>query len=475
MVIASPPTVADVRSVRARITVIAALATTIAGALAGVVLITQLGSSLRSEVDTSLERQIVNFDLEVVDVDDLGTVAVPNDLETLLVVIDDQGVVVRANDPGVEGEELAAQLPPPGLWAAEVEFVDLNLTSPTQTTGTDSLRAAYQQMFPASGAGEVALYAVVARSNDPVDRTIARVRNIVLIGVPLLVAFVAALAWWLTGRSLRPVDRMRREVDEISSTDLERRVSEPAALDEIGRLALTMNAMLTRLETSQKSQEQFVSDAAHELRTPLASIASQLDVDTAHPQSADRAVTASNVRSEVSRLQSLIDGLLTSARGHHSDRPLVQKLLDLDVVATGAVDRVAKPATVMVDQHAIGIGTVRGDERALASAVDNLLANAYRHAQAAVAISVGTDHAGVWLTVDDDGSGIDPNDRDRVFDRFVRLDEARTKDAGGSGLGLALARDTAQRHGGTLHIETSPLGGARFALRLPEASPTRQT
>jgi len=455
------------RSVRTRIAVIAAVTTAIAVSLAGFLLLSQLSSSLDREINESLERQLLNFEAAIETYADFETVQVPSDPETLLIVLDSDGFAPLANDAGVDGVEVAEALPLTALAFDEVNFADIVLTTPTETTEPASLRAAYIEVFLDDQRVGEEFFVVVARSTAPADRSVTGLRNTLLVGLPLLVAFVSALAWWLTGRSLSPVDKMRREVDEISLTDLERRVSEPPATDEIGELARTMNRMLGRLEQSQQTQEQFVSDAAHELRTPLASIAAQIDVDDAHPGSADRTATASNVRSEVTRLQSLIDGLLASARNQEQNEPSKQVLVDLDVVAGSAAGRVALPAHLQLDQRGIAVGTVRGDEVALASAVDNLLANAGRHAHHYVAISVGTDTVGVWLTVDDDGAGIAAVDRDRVFDRFVRLDEARSRDAGGSGLGLALASETASRHGGTLHVDDSPLGGARLVLRLP--------
>jgi len=314
------------------------------------------------------------------------------------------------------------------------------------------------------------MWAVAARSLDAVDRTVNSTRNAVLVAVPLLTLLVAALTAWLAGRSLAPVDRITREVDDIESTDLSRRVHQPDAADEIGRLATTMNDMLGRLERGQQAEQRFAGDAAHELRTPLASIAAQLDVDAAHPETADRAATAWSVRQEVNRMQGLIDDLLASARGARSFDVAMAPLVDLDVVAQTSASRAGVDTQVKMNTQGIGAATVRGDEAALTRLVDNLVANAMRHASTAVAVSTGTDEHGCWLTVDDDGTGIAPADRERVFDRLVRLDEARARNDGGSGLGLALSRDTATQHLGTLRVEDSPLGGARFALRLPTAT-----
>lgn len=456
-------------SVRLRITLIAATATAAAISVIAFLLLTQVRSSLHDEIDDSVLDQAADYDANVFSLDDIAFARRPGDVETLFVVLDSDGVLIDANDAGVSGQEVADALDLSTVVEGAYWLRDLSLTTPTETSGTSNMRAAVTNLSNLEEGPGVSgtVFVTFARSLEGVDRTVNRLRNLLLIAVPAVVAFVAALAWWLTGRSLRPVDVMRREVDEISSTDLERRVSEPASRDEIGQLASTMNQMLERLERAQRSQDQFVSDAAHELRTPLASIAAQLDVDATHPESADVAATAANVRSEVSRLQHLIDGLLASARSQSPNHLIASTLLDLDLLASEAVARMSRPTHLTVDERGLGVGTVRGDESALSRLIENLLANAYRHASAHVSVGVGTDAASAWLVVDDDGPGIGPADRERVFERFVRLDAARSADVGGSGLGLALAREAAVAHGGTLHVDDSPLGGARFVLRIP--------
>ena len=457
------------RTVRARIAATAAITTAIAVSLASVLLLTQMSTSLDREIDQSLERQIFNFELEIAEYSDFETVAVPNDPETLLIVVDPSGFAPLANDIGVDGSEVANALGLASASAIDVLFADISLTTPTETTEPDRLRAAYYEVLLDDQKPGERFFAVVARSAGPTDRTIGRLRTALLVGVPLVVAFVAALAWWLAGRALRPVDQMRREVDEITSSDLDRRVTDPNSPDEVGHLAATMNRMLTRLQEAQARQDRFVSDAAHELRTPLASMAAQLDVDATHPTTADSAQTATNLRGEVARLQALIDGLLASARNRDAASSAPAILIDLDVVVGDAVARVPRPEHIHIDQRSVSAATVRGNPASIASLVDNLLANAYRHASSRVAIGVGGSDTEAWLTVDDDGSGVDPADWERIFDRFVRLDEARSRDTGGSGLGLALARDVAHHHDGTLHVTASDLGGARFSLRLPPA------
>lgn len=397
---------------------------------------------------------------------DLGELTIPLGLDTLFVVLDDTGVASITNDLGVEGPEVfeALALADP---LDEGDPRTISLTTPTETSGADNLRA-FAAVVITADSDEIQ-WAVAARSLDSVDRTVDRTRNLVLVAVPILTLLVAALTGWLTGRALAPVDRITREVEEIESTDLSRRVHQPEVDDEVGRLATTMNDMLGRLEAGQQMQARFAGDAAHELRTPLASIAAQLDVDAAHPDTADHATTAWSIRQEVHRMQGLIDNLLATARGVRTFDVATAALVDLDVVASSSLQRASAGATVELNAKGIGAATVRGDEAALTRLVDNLVTNALRHAEASIAVGTGTDDHGCWLSVDDDGNGIAEADRDRVFERLVRLDEARARNAGGAGLGLTLSRDIATEHNGTLTIDDSPLGGARFVLRLPDA------
>ena len=239
---------------------------------------------------------------------------------------------------------------------------------------------------------------------------------------------------------------------------------------EISRLAATMNGMLDRLENSQEAQRRFTSDAAHELRTPLASMRAQLDVDLAHPQTADWPATAGRVRTDVERMQRLVEDLLRLARSGGGATPAMDRLVDLDDVVLSEVASVSRRPGVELDSSAVSAASVRGSADDLRRLVSNLLSNAMRHAESAVAVSVHEEADHSVLRVDDDGSGVGEEYCEAIFERFVRLDEARSRDSGGSGLGLALSREIAESHGGTLHVESNASGGASFVLRLPSGS-----
>ncbi|MFF9345907.1 ATP-binding protein [Streptomyces sp. NPDC014734] len=293
---------------------------------------------------------------------------------------------------------------------------------------------------------------------------VGSVRTAMLAGLPVLLLVVAGVTWLVTRRALRPVEGIRREMAAITaSEDLGRRVPEPASRDEIARLARTTNETLTALEASVERQRRFVADASHELRSPIASLRTQLEVAEAHPELLD----LPGAVADTVRLQELAADLLLLARLDAGERP-GRTTLDLGALVQGEAgrrtgDRI--PPTVRVPET--GTFEVSGSRGQLARVIGNLLDNAERHAERAVTVSVGRDRDGVAVTVTDDGAGVPPGERERIFERFVRLDDARTRDEGGAGLGLAIARDVAVRHGGRLTVGEAPGGGARFELWLP--------
>ncbi|MEU6917593.1 sensor histidine kinase [Streptomyces olindensis] len=283
--------------------------------------------------------------------------------------------------------------------------------------------------------------------------------TVMLIGFPLLLGVVAGVTWLVTRRALRPVEGIRREMAAITqSEDLARRVPEPDTHDEIARLASTTNETLAALETSVERQRRFVADASHELRSPIASLRTQLEVAAAHPELLD----LDGAVEDTVRLQRLAADLLLLARLDAGERPN-----DAKVDLAGLAREEAEGRTgVTVDAEPVEVAGSRGQ---LGRVLANLLDNAQRHARTAVTVSVRREGDRAVVGVADDGDGVPEVDRERIFERFVRLDAARSRDDGGAGLGLAIARDVAVRHGGTLTAGQGPAGGALFELRLPLA------
>ncbi|MFJ1802864.1 ATP-binding protein [Streptomyces sp. NPDC088180] len=293
------------------------------------------------------------------------------------------------------------------------------------------------------------------------------VRGAMLTGLPLLLVVVAGVTWLVTRRALRPVEGIRREMAAITaSEDLARRVPEPDSRDEIAALARTTNETLTVLEASVERQRRFVADASHELRSPIASLRTQLEVAEAHPELLD----LPGAVADTVRLQVLAADLLLLARLDAGEKPgsatVELGALVREEVSQRTGDRVA----VHVEAPEGGAFEVSGSRGQLSRVIGNLLDNAQRHAEGSVAVSVAADGRGVRVEVRDDGAGVPEDERERIFERFVRLDDARSRDDGGAGLGLAIARDVASRHGGTLTVHAAAEGGAAFRLWLPRSA-----
>ncbi|MGW0964827.1 sensor histidine kinase [Streptomyces sp. NPDC002516] len=286
-----------------------------------------------------------------------------------------------------------------------------------------------------------------------------------LAGLPPILLVVGGVTWLVTRRALAPVEGIRREMAAITaSEDLSRRVPEPASHDEVARLARTTNETLTALEAAVDRQRRFVADASHELRSPIASLRTQLEVGSAHPQLLD----VPGAVKDTERLQHLAADLLLLARLDAGERP-GQGRVDLGELVREETERRPGGRTP-VSIHPGGARQVTGSRGQLARVIGNLLDNAQRHARAEVVVGVRDEGDQVVLTVADDGGGVPGAERERIFERFVRLDDARARDDGGAGLGLAIARDVALRHGGTLSVGEAPSGGALFELRLPAAA-----
>ncbi|MEU4446764.1 HAMP domain-containing sensor histidine kinase [Actinosynnema sp. NPDC050801] len=286
-------------------------------------------------------------------------------------------------------------------------------------------------------------------------------------GAVLLIALFGGIVWIATGRVLRPVEAIRQEVADITEHDLTRRVAVPRTYREIAVLATTLNTTLDRLETAVVQNRRFVADASHELRSPITALRAELEIATAHPDLADWPAVVDAALADTDRLQHLATDLLLLSR--LDDNPAAA--VDQDTVDLTALVR--EEVELRRTRHALTIDTaddpvpVRGSRALLRRLLGNLLDNAERHATTAVTVRLTTtgDHA--VLDVLDDGPGIPPEHRERVFDRFTRLDDARTRDTGGTGLGLPIARRIATTHGGSLHVTGHPTGGARLTATLP--------
>lgn len=286
------------------------------------------------------------------------------------------------------------------------------------------------------------------------------------VGIAVLVLLAVAATTRLAVRgALRPIERIRAEFADITTNDLHRRVPLPHTRDEVNQLAGTMNATLDRLEHAVDQHRQFVADASHELRGPIAALRTELELAVDHPARTDWPASARDALADTRRLEHLTDDLLFLAR-MDADEPVRNTEVDLPTTIAELARRRPAVRTHLPE----GPVTVHGSAVHLQRLLTNLLDNAGRHHRNHVDAHLHTSNVTVVIHIDDDGNGIAPANRERIFDRFTRLDDARTRDRGGAGLGLAIARDIAHRHAGTLQVDDAPTGGARFTLQLPRSS-----
>lgn len=303
---------------------------------------------------------------------------------------------------------------------------------------------------------------------SPVGDVLASQRVVgiaLLILYPMLIVALALIAWFVIGRTLRPVEELRLGAERISGGVADERLSAPEAADEIRALALTLNTMLDRLAAGRARQRAFVADAAHELRSPLTSMRTQLEVARHLGEGGE---LTEDLLIDVRRLSALVEDLLLLARADADQRqPAVPESIEVrsllqDVAVARPDPRV--PVTVAVGDPLL----VYADREELRRALGNLVDNALRHARTGVAVDAGVDEKSIQIWVSDDGPGIEVADRERVFDRFTRLDDARGRDAGGTGLGLAIVRELVGRAGGNVRfVDGSPPWNLRAEITLP--------
>jgi signal transduction histidine kinase len=439
-------------SIRIRTTAAAVLVVGVSLVIAAMAMVIVLKRSLRDHVQSSahIRAEAIADELEL----GASVTAVGDPDEEFVQVVDAEGRVVRAS-PNMAGEGPIARLKPGQ--ARSVEPVPFE-TGP------------FMVVASRSAGPEGPLTVIVGRSLEGVTEAAAAVTGLLSVAVPLLLVVVGAVTWRVVGRALAPVDAIRSEVEAISSKELYRRVPDPPGKDEIGRLARTMNRMLTRLEEGHVRQRRFVSDASHELRSPVATIRQHAEVALSHPDGTNLSELAEVVLEENLRLQRIVEDLLMLTKIDEGTLRLRSVPVDLDDLIFEEATRLRTATSLKIDVSGVSAGRVSGDREKLERLLRNLTENAARHARSTVAMSLRERDGEVVLTVDDDGAGVGKSHRWRIFDRFVRLEESRDRDSGGSGLGLAIVREIAVFHRGTVSVLDSSMGGARFEVRLPSIS-----
>ena len=299
---------------------------------------------------------------------------------------------------------------------------------------------------------------------EVIQETVAGLMRLFAIAVPVIVLIVGALAWFISGRALQPVASIQSQAASISGTTLTERVPVPASGDEIEDLAVTVNQMLDRIESHDRAIRQFSSDASHELKSPIANMRAL--VETHGGDRGEWSSIKDKLASETNRLGDLVENLLFLASHHDEDRMVNTAPVALDELLFAEAELIAATTSFRVDLSAVEPVTVSGSKTDLSRLVRNLVDNATRHAAQRISLSLYEADTHSVLVVADDGPGIAPADRERVFERFTRLDEARARDDGGTGLGLSIVAQIAAAHGGSVEVRDTELGGASLIVTL---------
>jgi len=451
-------------SLRLRITLLATLALGTVLAVGSLVLVWAVERTVVGEVRDAAGREVDRVADALTADEDLEPAGESLNRHTVLVLIrDNTGRTVDILVTGIPDSQLQHlaesgrldQLAPHVDAVEAAEGLGLHVES---GQSEDDLVVASRRVATPEGPRTVVAVSNLAPATQSVDATI----RALLVSAPLLLFFVAGLTWVVTGRALRPVEQIRDQADTISHSNLGDRLPEAASRDELGRLTTTLNEMLERLEAGAWRQREFISDASHELATPLAAIRAELEIALAHPERADWPGVAERLLSDHRRLERLTADLLTLAR---LDEPLPDAGTDVvNLAEVVAIELESSSLEVEADLKSV---QVLGSASYLARLVHNLIDNANRYGNYRIAVQLSEEDGVAVLTVDDDGAGVPEADRDRIFDRFTRLDESRARSSGGVGIGLSLVRRVADWHGGSVSVGDAAMGGARFEVRIP--------
>jgi signal transduction histidine kinase len=444
-------------SLRARLMLVSVIALTVGLAAGGVLLVGVLNYALLRTVNSEA-LDTARGVAKLVDQHQLSE-PIPVNASMQVQIVDRQDKVLQIS---AGADRLVSMLHPDELGRVQDGTV---LKVPGNRVGIDgTVRIA----VAIAGPPTQPQYVLVARSTDDLDQGVHILRVTLLIAFPLLVALLGAVLWRVLGAALSPVDALTAGAEEITGGTRAGRLPVPESRDEIHRLAVTLNSMLHRLETARARQRAFVADAAHELRSPLTNMRTELEVAQHLPDTTDWPQITADLLTDVDRLSRLVDDLLLLARADDgASRTPARRFEEVDLGQFLADLAARYPGVSFL--HPSEHLTVRAEPDALARMIGNLLDNAVRHKTSQVRLSVEPDGTYRRITVTDDGPGIPPVDRERVFDRFTRLDDARARDAGGSGLGLAIVRELVRRHRGTVTLsDAGP--GLRVDVRLPVTS-----
>jgi signal transduction histidine kinase len=444
-------------SVRFRTTAVATLVVAVALVVGAAAIVVLQRQSLLDGVERSARARAVDVAALARSGSLPATVTAVKEGDVFVQVVDPSGRVVSASE-NLAGEPAVTTRRPPTNGSAAF------------TITVAPLDGEFRVVTQRAQVGSSVVFVYSGETLTGIDDATHELVIALAAGLPALLAIVAIVTWLVVGRALRPVERIRAEVEAISDREPRRRVPEPSTRDEIARLARTMNAMLARLETASVRQRRFVSDAAHELQSPLTTLRTRLEVELDQPPVMAWPTTGRDALDEVIAMQRLVDDLLELARLDASTALDCHESVDLDDIALREAERLRTRGLVTVDTHGVSAGQVVGDPNQLRRALRNLLDNAERYGSSTVAVRLHETDDAVELTVTDDGPGVPDDERERVFEPFTRLDRHRTRASGGTGLGLAISRDIVRAHGGDITIaDATP--GTEITIRIPRPGP----
>ena len=451
--------------VRKRATATAVVVVAAALLVGGLILLVLLQTTLVASTEAAARRKAQDVIAQIAgqDVAEAGQYMVATAHAGQYVqILNPDGSVFAASVPAAAGVPVTGLRPDPG------QTLTQDLSSLHSIGDNDDF------LIVATGVpvgGKVYTVAVAATVQVQAD-TVSAVAWFMLGATPLLLAVVGISVWVLVGRSLRQVERIRGQVARITAQRLDGRVEVPPTADEIQALALTMNTMLERLQASDRDQRRFVSDASHELRSPLATLSAGVEIAAADPSGATWEEMKEVLAGETARMRHLVQDLLTLAKTSDGGLHLETLDVDLDDVLDQELRRLRSTSSHRIEAS-LEPARITGDARRLGQVVRNVLDNADQHARSRIGISLVSTARGAVITIDNDGPPVPGPERERIFERFVRLDESRTREGGGSGLGLAIAVGIMAAHHGTIRATETPAGECRFELGFPPAESTQ--
>jgi signal transduction histidine kinase len=448
------PGVPRLRStIRFRITAFAVVAVASVLVVAAVALVTVQQRQLIANLDDTLHQRATDLESLVLADDEIPTVLPGAGIAQLV----GDGEAIFARTASLDSRAFIPRATTAGAAAGDTRTIVADVLGPGE------YRVVSRRIQTSAGPATLS----VAAALGEVSESTRVLTTSLVVAIPVAVFVLAVIVWVLVGRTLAPVERIRSEVSAIGAAQLDRRVRVPEGNDEISRLAGTMNEMLDRLETSAERQRRFVADASHELRSPLTRMRSELEVRGSSGDTGDGPAILDSILEEVLGLQQLVDDLLELARADAGDSADGFAPVDLDDIVLREARTLLGSPRVRTDLSRVSAAHVRGNAAQLARAVRNLFDNAARHAASSVTVSLSEEAGDAVLIVSNDGPEITAEVRERIFERFERIDPSRNQAAGGTGLGLAITRDIVERHGGTVAVDGTHRPGARFVLRIP--------